>query len=466
MARFSKDQLSVCFDSVMTDSFTAESIFALSSGGGKAGIAVFRLSGPATAGAITALTGIVDPEPRRVLRVKITDPAVGEEIDDGLLIWFPSPASFTGEDVAELHLHGSPAVIATVTEILSALDGFRAAEPGEFTRRAFDNGKLDLTQSEGLADLINAETSAQRRQARRQMSGELAELYEGWRDRLVHAAALFEAEIDFSDEDLPPGLREKVDEEIAAIVSEIEDHLDDNRRGQAIRDGVQVAIIGPPNAGKSSLLNWLARRDVAIVSETAGTTRDIIEVHLDLAGFPVTLADTAGIRVSDDAIEAEGVRRAEDRAELADFKVVVFDGATWPEVDGATTKLIDPAADIVLVNKLDLEWRLEDGVGRLPCPATPVSVQTGENLAHILGAIEDRIKEAYTPASAPFLTRQRHRDALAGCLESLRRFQEAPATELAAEDLRLAVRALGRITGRVDVEDILDVIFKEFCIGK
>jgi tRNA modification GTPase len=450
----------------MTDSFTAESIFALSSGGGKAGIAVFRLSGPAAAAAIKALTGIVDPEPRRARRVKITDPAAGEEIDDGLLIWFPGPASFTGEDVAELHLHGSPAVIAAMAEIFSALDGFRAAEPGEFTRRAFDNGKLDLTQSEGLADLINAETSAQRRQARRQMSGELVELYEGWRDRLVHAAALVEAEIDFSDEDLPPGIRAQVDEEIETIVSEIKHHLDDNRRGQAIRDGVQVAIIGPPNAGKSSLLNWLARRDVAIVSETAGTTRDVIEVHLDLAGFPVTLADTAGIRESSDAIEAEGVRRAEDRAQLADFKVVVFDGATWPEIDDATTKLIDPIADIVLVNKSDLEWRLDDGLGRLPCPATPVSVQTGENLAHILGAIEERIKEAYTPAAAPSLTRQRHRDALAGCLESLQRFQDAPATELAAEDLRLAVRALGRITGRVDVEDILCVIFKEFCIGK
>jgi len=450
----------------MTDSFTAESIFALSSGGGKAGIAVFRLSGPATARAVTSLTGIAVPEPRHAVRVKITDPALGEEIDDGLLLWFAGPASFTGEDVAEIHLHGSPAVIAAMTKILSAQNDFRSAEPGEFTRRAFDNGKLDLTQSEGLADLINSETDAQRRQARRQMSGELAELYEGWRDRLVHAAALFEAEIDFSDEDLPPGLRAQVDEEIAAIVSEIETHLDDNCRGQAIRDGVQVAIIGPPNAGKSSLLNWLARRDVAIVSETAGTTRDIIEAHLDLGGFPVTLADTAGIRESGDAVEAEGVRRAEDRAELADFKVVVFDGASWPEVDESTVRLIDPAQDIILVNKSDLGWKLEDGLSHLPCPAIQVSVHTGENLATILDFIEARIRDAYTPASAPSLTRQRHRDALAGCLVSLRRFQEASASELAAEDLRLAVRALGRITGRVDVEDILDVIFKEFCIGK
>ena len=328
-------------------------IFALASGSGKAGIAVFRVSGPNAVSAYTTLSAKPAPKPRQVTRTKLYHPKSKELLDDGLAIYFARPASFTGEDVIELHVHGGLSVVASLSEALNSIDGVRLAEAGEFTRRAFDNDKLDLTAAEGLADLINAETAAQRRQAQRQLRGELGVIYNDWRERLINAIALFEAEIDFSDEDLPSGLKETVYDEILRINREIINHLDDKNQGEIIRNGLYIAIIGPPNAGKSSLLNRLSKREVAIVSEKAGTTRDVIEVHLELNGYRVIIADTAGLRESEDEVELEGVRRAEERAAQADFKLVVFDGQLWPRKDPKTSRLIDENT-ITIVNKSDL----------------------------------------------------------------------------------------------------------------
>jgi tRNA modification GTPase len=435
-----------------------DTVFALASAAGRAGVAVWRLSGVGAGGALVALTGRPVPSPRLVTRCTVRDPRSGELLDDGLAIWFPAPASFTGEDVAELHLHGGAAVSEAVATALASLPGVRPAEPGEFTRRAFEHGKMDLTAAEGLADLVEAETAAQRRQARRQMAGELGAIYEAWRAALLHAMAEVEAEIDFSDQDLPAGLRDGVSRRVKAVADEIGHHLQDNRRGEVLRAGVSVAILGPPNAGKSSLLNRLARRDAAIVSETAGTTRDVIEVHLDLGGYPVVLADTAGLRTAKNDIEREGMRRALTRAEEADLKLVVFDGATWPDPDPTTGSLIEENA-IVLVNKIDLGPR-DLGL------ALGISAKTGQGLAELEDRLTAEVARRFQPAAAPALTRARHRAALEECGAALTRFAGAAQPELAAEDLRLAARALGRITGRVDVEDVLDVIFAEFCIGK
>jgi tRNA modification GTPase len=386
-----------------------------------------------------------------------------------LALWFPAPHSFTGEDVVELHLHGGAAAIATAARVLGGLAGsdhkFRLAEPGEFSRRAFENGKMDLTEAEGLADLVDAETEAQRRQARRQMAGELGDLYERWRAALIGALAHFEAEIDFAEEDIPSDLHKRAVDEVRALAAEIAVHLNDKRRGEILRGGVSVAIVGPPNAGKSSLLNRLARREAAIVSATAGTTRDVIEIHLDLAGFPVVLADTAGLRLSADDIEQEGVRRAKARADEADLTLAVFDGAVWPARDAATEALID-ADTICVVNKIDL-------VTAPIAPLIGVSAKTGIGLDALEAALAEAVRVRFQPTAAPALTRARHRDALIECQAAFGRFLAAQDTalkagtpELAAEDLRLAARALGRITGRVDVEEILGRIFAEFCIGK
>jgi tRNA modification GTPase len=437
-----------------------DTIFALASAPGRAGIAVWRVSGPSASSVFKQALGRPVPEPRMAMRVRLSDPASGEVLDDGLALWFPTPHSFTGEDVVELHLHGGAAAIAAATGALAAL-GLRPAEPGEFSRRAFENGKMDLTEAEGLADLVDAETEAQRRQARRQMAGELGDLYERWRAQLIGALAHFEAEIDFAEDDIPPDLHARAVDEVRAIAHQIAAHLDDKRRGEILRGGVSVAIVGPPNAGKSSLLNRLARREAAIVSATAGTTRDVIEIHLDLAGFPVVLADTAGLRVSGDDIEQEGVRRAKARAEDADLKLAVFDGAVWPACDVATEALID-ADTICVVNKIDL----------VTAPITPfigVSAKTGAGLDALEAALAEAVRARFQPTAAPALTRARHRDALLDCQAAFGRFlasQKNGTPELAAEDLRLAARALGRITGRVDVEEILGRIFAEFCIGK
>jgi tRNA modification GTPase len=404
--------------------------------------------------------------PRRATRARFVERVTGEVIDDGLVLFFPGPASVTGEDVAELHLHGSRAILEAVTAVLTAQPGFRLAEPGEFTRRAFEHGKLDLTEAEAVADLVAAETSAQRRQALRQLEGELGRLYDTWRGRLLRTGAHVEAVIDFPDEELPETLDAAARDTVVALIDEIDRHLADNRRGEIMRDGVSVAILGPPNVGKSSILNALAQRDAAITSSIAGTTRDVIEVRLDLAGYPVILADTAGLRLGGDMVEEEGVRRARARAAEADLTLVVLD-VTRPAEIAALAEVADHAT-ILLGNKLDLLAERDRAVSlaRLPTGALPISALTGEGMPVLLDRLASAVKQRFADQSSPVLTRARHRAALAECVAALRRSLSAVLPELAAEDLRLAIRALGRITGRVDVEDILDIIFRDFCIGK
>ena len=442
----------------------AETIYALSSGPGPAGIAVFRVSGPESGAALGALTGGGGlPPARKAWRVALVDPEEGGPLDDGVVIWFPGPHSYSGEDLVEFHVHGGPAVIAAMLSALGRRPGLRLARPGEFTRRAFLAGKMDLTEVEGIADLIAAETEAQRRQAIRQADGALGRLYDGWREKLIGATAHYEAYIDFPDEDLPEEIATRLTYDISGLVDSIFQHLDDSRRGERLRHGLDIAIVGPPNAGKSSLLNLLARRDAAIVSERAGTTRDVIDVAMDLGGYPVVLADTAGLREAADSIEEEGVRRARRRAEGADLRLLVVDGQDKAGF-GAAADMLDDATVLVL-NKADLGTaRIEAGGNNLGVFA--ISVLTGAGIDAFLDGLEAIVRDRIGLAAQPVLTRARHREALEDCLAALRRVLEAPLPELAAEDLRLATRALGRITGRVDVEDLLDVIFRDFCIGK
>ncbi len=441
-----------------------DTIFALSSASGRAAIAVIRISGPQAGEALRALSRRVLPEPRRAVHGRLHDPQTDAELDDGLFLWFPAPASETGEDVVELQIHGGRATVAATLEALAKLPGLRIAEPGEFTRRAFLNGKLDLTAVEGLADLVNAQTDAQRCQALRQLKGELGCLYEGWRARLVRLLAHAEATIDFPDEVGEAGGPRSIVPEILRLIGEITQHLDDRQRGERLREGLHVAIVGPPNVGKSSLLNALARRDVAIVSEIAGTTRDVIEVHLDLAGYPVVLADTAGIRESREAIEWEGVQRALARAEEADLRLVILDATCWPAVPSEILPLVNEAS-ILLLNKIDLARPQVDATLQRQ-PVLALSVVSGEGIVELVSRLEREAVARMAVTESPTLTRLRHRQALVRCVEALGRSVDAHLPELAAEDLRLGARELGRITGRVDVEDLLDVIFRDFCIGK
>lgn len=431
---------------------SGDTIFALASAHGRAGVAIVRVSGPNASLALATIAGLSNPAPRRAVMRPLATPD-GEMIDDALVLWFARPASFTGEDVAEFHVHGGRAIIEALLGALSALPGLRAADPGEFTRRAVENGKVDLTRAEAIADLVDAETPGQRRQALRQYEGALAALYDGWRDRLIKASAWTEAAIDFSEEEIPETVLENARREAAGILEEMQLHLDDSRRGEIVREGVRLAIIGPPNAGKSSLLNALARRDVAIVSEVPGTTRDVIEVKLDIGGYPVIVSDTAGLRETSDAVESEGVRRAFATADQADLVLLLLDGTAPPH--GHL-----PGADLTVWNKSDLPWPASHAALR-------VSVQTGEGLGALLTELSRLVREKLDrPNEAPPITRARHRHALLVASASLRRAVTAPEPELLAEDMRLAMRALGRITGRVDVEDLLDVIFRDFCIGK
>jgi tRNA modification GTPase len=472
-----------------------ETIYAPATAPGRAAIAVIRMSGPQAGPALKAVARILPP-PRVAWHIRVRDPDSGETLDKGLALWFPAPRSATGEDVAELHLHGSRAVVSAVIAGLRRL-GLRLAQPGEFTRRAFLNGKVDLTQAEAIADLAAAETEAQRRQALLQLDGALGALYRDWGERLLRLLAHLEAAIDFPDEDLPPEIEARAAAETVALLAEIEAHLSDGHRGERLRDGIAVAILGPPNAGKSSLLNQLARREAAITSPIAGTTRDVIEVAIDLAGYPVVLADTAGLRETADAIEREGLRRALQRAELAELRLFVFDASRPRDAEGAAAW---SGPDTILVaNKVDLlsaaarlspapPERVAVGVSARPgeggsrnvvtrpvtpsvsrgegvSGAIPVSALTGHGIPELIAALTARIAQSYDSA-APLLTRARHREALEETTDALRRSLAAGLPELRAEDLRLAWRSLGRITGRADVEDLLDVIFADFCLGK
>lgn len=444
-----------------------ETIYAPATGGGAAALAVVRISGPAAGAAVAALAGAL-PAPRRATLRRLGDPSTGETLDAALVLWFPAPASYTGEDVGELHVHGGTAVLGGVLDALAAQPGLRLAEPGEFTRRAFENGKLDLTAAEGVGDLVAAKTAAQRRQALSQLEGGLDRLYEGWRSELVRVLAHLEADIDFPDEDLPDGVSDAARAAIDGMRAAMAAHLDDGHRGERVRDGMRIAIIGAPNAGKSSLLNRLAKRDAAIVSTVAGTTRDVVEARLDLAGYEVILADTAGLREAGDEIEREGVRRARNAATTADFRLAVVDATRWPEIDPAVRGLVDTNSMLV-INKIDLAPGMQGGAaqavsGKARCFA--VSALTGDGVDALVEALTTAVRHRLEAGEAPALTRARHREALAACADALSRASQAGAVELAAEDVRLAVRALGRITGRVDVEDVLDVIFRDFCIGK
>jgi tRNA modification GTPase len=441
-------------------------IFALSSGHGRAGVAVIRVSGPAAGPALARLAGPL-PKPRYAALRTLRSPA-GEVLDGALVLWLPGPRSETGEDMAELHVHGGRAVIAGVLEALGAVAGCRMAEPGEFARRSFENGKIDLTAAEALADLVDADTAAQRRQALRQAGGALARLYDGWRAALIEAQALTEAAIDFSDEgDVGERTATDAREAVARLLPQLRAHLDDGRRGEILREGFRVAIAGPPNAGKSSLLNALARREAAIVSEEAGTTRDVIEVTLDLGGVPVILSDTAGIREAEGKVEREGIRRAVAHARAADLVVWLAD-ATGPSPPQPPADLVGQGAALIrALNKVDL--LRGDGQGPVAADGTfRISAQTGAGLPALTDAIARRATMGARASEAPAITQVRHRQLLEACAAALEAYLagDPAAPELRAEDLRRAATALGRITGRVDVEDVLGAIFGRFCIGK
>jgi tRNA modification GTPase len=445
-----------------------DTIVALATGAGRAGVAVIRLSGPAAGATLRALTARDLPTPRMAMREAFCDPRTGASLDDGLALWFPGPHSFTGEDVVELHIHGGPAVIAAVIDAALSQPGVRPAEPGEYTRRAFENGKLDLAEAEGLADLVDAETEGQRRQALRQRRGALSAVYEGWRGKLIEAAALIEAEIDFPDEDLPGALSGRAGPLLRALADDMSSHLSDHR-GERIRDGYRIAILGAPNAGKSSLLNALAQREAAIVSDIPGTTRDVVEVRLVLAGFPVWIADTAGLREAADAIEAEGVRRALARAEEADLRIGVVDAGA--DVPASVGSVLGPH-DLLVRSKLDLYGppapRRPARTHADEAPAVHISAKTGEGVAELEAFLAQRVSEALGREEAPVLTRARHRRLVEGARAALLRAIPAlnQGAELAAEDVRVAADQIGRLTGRIDVEDLLGEIFSSFCIGK
>ncbi|WP_281299930.1 MULTISPECIES: tRNA uridine-5-carboxymethylaminomethyl(34) synthesis GTPase MnmE [unclassified Iodidimonas] len=463
-----------------------DSIFALASGHGRAGVSVVRLSGPRVMAALASLTRKKPPPPRLASVRRLYDPQSGALLDEALILVFAAPASFTGEDVVELHLHGGRAVVASVLEVLSRIKGLRGAEPGEFTRRAFEQGRMDLTEAEAINDLVMAETAAQQQQALRQMGGALGRIYEDWRLRLMNAYARIEADIDFPDEDLPEDMVETLRPDLMRLLDEISTHLGDDHRGERLREGVSIVLLGAPNVGKSSLLNALSKKDAAIVSDIAGTTRDVIEVQMNLSGYPASLIDTAGIREAGDSIESEGVRRALDKAHQADIRVLLLDAAAHiimeeddsehhapvfdlSQLPADLARLRDDA-DIILLNKADQ-------LGHPPYGHQPgderlfvISVTADRGIADVLEALSHRVMDLCDVREAPALTRIRHRQALEEAQACLQRYMRADADHrdpvLAAEDIRMAARAVGRITGRVDVESMLDIVFSSFCIGK
>jgi tRNA modification GTPase len=446
-----------------------QTIFALSSGRPPSAIAIVRLSGPQAGAALSNLAGKM-PKPRSAMRVQLRDPS-GQPIDDAVVLWFPGPGSATGEDVAEFHVHGGRAILAALFAVLSTFENVRPAEPGEFTRRAFENGKLDLTAAEALDDLIHADTDRQRGQALRQLKGLLGEKAGDWRARIIEASALIEAGIDFSDEgDVPVELIAPALAKITSLLGEIQQTLAAQGRSERLREGLVVAISGPPNVGKSTLINLLARREVAIVSPHAGTTRDIIEVQLDLDGYPVTVIDTAGIRETDDPVEQEGVRRARMRAADADLVLWMTDARQAQH--GIDARVSAKSTPVWLVrNKIDLGEDFGAG-GSFPPAAGGIvfgiSASRGDGVGDLIAALVDFAKDYLGSGEGGLIGRDRQRKLLEQTASSLQRSIAVlgQGEELAAEELRAASNSLGRLLGRVGVEDILDVIFRDFCVGK
>lgn len=439
---------------------TDRTIFALATAPAKSGVAVIRISGKLAKPVLSLLTGIEKPILNHVYYSAVRRPQSGEIIDKGVILYFQAPHSFTGEDVVELQLHGSIAVIKEVLEVLAEIEGLRHAQAGEFTRRAFLNGKMDLLEAEGLADLIDSETITQKTQAMRQMQGEMSVFYNEIRERTIHCLALLEAYIDFPDEEIPDDVLDEWRQEIIDLQAKIRSACADHKKGERLRDGLSIVIIGSPNAGKSSLLNVLAKRDAAIVSHHAGTTRDIIEVHLDIAGYPVVLMDTAGLRVAGDEIEAEGINRAKIRAGEADIKIALFDGSQLPTMDKETSSLIDENT-LVVISKSDLLSTLQT-----PNSTLYISTKTNDGIDQLLLELEQKVVEFFSGGETPFITRSRHRALLLEAELLLGMALQEKPLELACEELRRAALAIGKITGKIALDDILDVIFSQFCIGK
>ncbi|MES2214412.1 MAG: tRNA uridine-5-carboxymethylaminomethyl(34) synthesis GTPase MnmE [Pseudomonadota bacterium] len=437
-----------------------DTIFAQSSARGKAGVAIFRISGPNSLAAMETLTDIQNITPRMLHLKTLTSSRSNENkvvIDNAMVVYFKAPNSFTGEDVVEIHTHGSIAIAQLLTESLLSAGLLRLAEPGEFAKRAFLNGKLDLTSAEGLADLIEAETIMQHRQAMRQMSGELEKLYGGWRKELLGIISFLEAYIDFPDEDIPDSVLQNAEDKIHNLTLTLQKHLSDNRRGERLRNGLKLTILGAPNVGKSSLLNFLAQREIAIVSDIAGTTRDVIETHLDIGGYPIILTDTAGIRKdTEDLIEKEGIKRALKEASHSDIKLVMFEAdSRSPEIE----ELID-FETILVMNKIDL-YPETSNVGVIP-----ISLKLGKGLDALLKAIEQKAESISPPSEAPSITRLRQRTHIEQGLSALQCCNLHEDLVLATEDIRIAVRAFEAITGKLEVDEILGEIFSNFCIGK
>ena len=441
-------------------------IYALSTGPGISGIAVVRVSGKEAAEVVKRLTGHDLPVPRVATLKKINYINTNNLIDEGVVIWFPGPNSYTGEDLAEFHVHGSRAVVSALHSSISGIKNCRLAEPGEFTKLAFQNGKINLLKAEGIADLVSAETEIQRKQAVEIMSGKSSDKFTSWRAKLLKILAHVEAKIDFPDEELPKDILDEMQKTSNQVSKEIEKVLDDQKVGERIREGFKIAIVGPTNAGKSSLLNYLSKRDVAIVSEIAGTTRDVIETHLNLDGYPVVVSDTAGIRESKNEIEKKGIKLALNRAEDADLKLIIVD-AKSVDFTSVLKELIDENA-ILVVNKSDLiagninnELKKHDHI--------LVSIKNNLNLDQLILKIKKKLENKFISYGDILITRERHRQHLEQCISHLKNFKNKNGSDdydKAAEDLRLATRHLGRIVGKVDVEEILGSIFNDFCIGK
>ncbi len=442
-------------------------IYALSSGPGISGVAVIRVSGPDTKKVISKLTNGYLPKPRMATLKKINKINTNEMIDEGVILWFPGPESYTGEDMAEFHVHGSISVITAVQNSISKIDNCRLAEPGEFTKLAFQNGKVNLLKAESISDLISSETEIQRQQAINIMSGKNSDKYNSWRERLLKILSNVEAKIDFPDENLPANILNDIKKNSEEIKKEIKKTLDDQRVGERIREGFKIAIVGPTNAGKSSLLNFLSRKEAAIVSEVAGTTRDVIEVHLNIDGYPVVLSDTAGIRDSKDEIEKRGVRLALKKSENADLNIVVIEPKN-AYFTGFLKVLVSSENTLIVVNKSDLgiDQMVQDFKKYNPIY---ISLKNEKNIDSLISLIKDKLKNKFIGSEGILITRERHRQHLENCVLHLENFKNKNQSEdfdKAAEDLRLATRHLGKIVGKVDVEEILDSIFNDFCIGK